>query len=254
MKAMLSLGKAVKMLLKRTDVIMVSFEEAMSRLEKAKKVVVTGTPIRKVKELNLAEKIKIKEKYGLNPAKLTVLAFGGSQGAKAINDTIVSIAQKKLNKNYQILLSAGQKQYEIVKENLKGKGLDIDKLDGIKIVPYMYDLQEMMSASEILIARSGAITITEIAALGKPSILVPLPNVSHNHQQYNAEVLANAGAAKIIQNDELTGERLNNEIQEMINKGNLEEMGKNAKKVWIQNSQDKIYKEIKNLVSLRKIK
>lgn len=110
MRVIVSRGKAVKMLAKRTDTIMVSFEDAISRIPKAKKVVLTGTPTRILKsELNLAEKIKLKEKYKLNPAKPTVLAFGGSQGAKAINDTIVELASKKLNKNYEILLACRTK-------------------------------------------------------------------------------------------------------------------------------------------------
>lgn len=100
-------GKAVKLLSKKTDIIMVSFEEAISRITNAKKVVLTGTPTKKLeKHLNLAEKIALKEKYKLNPAKPVVLAFGGSQGAKKINETITQIAKKKLNKNYQILLVA----------------------------------------------------------------------------------------------------------------------------------------------------
>ena len=242
-------GKAVKMLSKKTDVIMVSFEEAKARLPKAKKVVLTGTPTKILeKKLNLSEKIKLKEKYGLNPAKPCVLACGGSQGAKSINDAILKIEEEKLNKNYQILLAAGGKQYDIIKEELKEKGKNIDNLNGIKIVPYIYDMQEVMDALEIVIARSGAMSITEIANLGKPSILVPLPNVSHNHQQYNAEVLANVGAAKIIKNDELNSSNLNESIEDILKKENLEKMGENAKKVSIQNVSDNIYNEIKNLV------
>ena len=94
-------GKAVKMLLKKTDVVMVSFEEAKKRLPKAQKVVVTGTPTKILKkELNLSEKIALKE---------VVLAFGRSQGAKAINDAIIDLSEKKLNKNYQILLASRTK-------------------------------------------------------------------------------------------------------------------------------------------------
>ena len=126
-------GKAVKMLLKRTDVVMVSFEEAKKRLPKAKKVVVTGTPVKSLKkELSLSEKIALKEKYKLNPAKPSILAFGGSQGAKVINDAVIDIVAKKLNRNYQILLSSGQKQYDYVKEELKKKGLKIDNLERYK--------------------------------------------------------------------------------------------------------------------------
>lgn len=98
-------GKAVKMLAKKTDVIMVSFEDAMSRIPNAKKVVLTGTPTRDIKpNITLSDKIKEIEKYSLNPAKPTVLIFGGSQGAKKINDTVIDLVCKKLNKKYQILL------------------------------------------------------------------------------------------------------------------------------------------------------
>lgn len=159
-------GKAVKLLLKKTDVVMCGFEEAKARLSKAKKVVVTGTPTKILKkELSLAEKIAVKERYKLNPAKPVILAFGGSQGAKVINDAVIGVAVKKLNRNYQILLACGQKQYDNVKEELRKRELNIEKLDGIKMVPYIYELQEVMSACEIICARSGAGTITEIANL-----------------------------------------------------------------------------------------
>lgn len=242
-------GKAVKMLAKRTDVIMVSFEETIKRLENAKNVVLTGTPTKKLeRKLSLAEKITLKEKYALNPAKPTVLAFGGSQGAKAINDAIVELEEKKLNKNYEILLAAGGKQYDIIKENLVNRGKDIDKLDGVKIVPYIYELQNIMDTVEIVVSRSGAITVTEIANIGKPSILIPLPNVSHDHQRYNAEVLESAGAAKIIKNDDLNAEILNNNIQEILTKDMLKQMGDNARKIAIDDVQEKIYREINIIV------
>jgi len=161
-------GKAVKMLAKKTDVIMVSFEDTKARIPKAKKVVLTGTPTRILeKRLNLTEKIELKKKYKLNPAKATVLACGGSQGAKAINDAILKIEEEKLGINYQILLASGAKQYDIIKEELKSKGKDIENLEGVIIVPYIYELQEVMDASEIVIARAGAMTITEIANIRK---------------------------------------------------------------------------------------
>lgn len=157
-------GKAVKMLVRKTDTIMVSFEETKNRLPKAKNIVLTGTPTKILdKKLNLAEKISLKEKYKLNPAKPIVLACGGSQGAKTINDTILKLEEAKKIKNYQILLAAGGKQYDEIKEGLKTKGRNIDNLDGVKIVPYIYEMQEVMSSIEIVIARAGAMTITEIA-------------------------------------------------------------------------------------------
>lgn len=105
-----------------------------------------------------------------------------------------------------------------------------------------------MDASEIILSRAGAITVTEIANLGKPSILVPLPNVSHNHQQYNAEVLEKIGAAKIIKNEDLNASILHEQIMNMLTKNTLEKMGMSAKNVAIQNVEENIYKEIKKVL------
>ena len=243
-------GKAVKMLAKKTNVIMVSFETAIKRIQNAKKIVLTGTPTREIKQnITVSDKIKEIEKYSLNPAKPTVLVFGGSQGAKRINETIIDLAAKKLNKKYQILLVAGQKQYEEVKKELNKKGLDINKLDGIKVVPYIYEMVEAMNMADIMVCRSGATTITEIAKLGKPAIFIPLPNVSHNHQQYNAEVLKEVNAAEIINNDTLNAEDLSKTIERMLDKDALRIMGENAKKIAINDTQERIYKEIKLLIS-----
>ena len=243
-------GKAVKMLAKYTDVIMVSFQDAIDRIPNAKKVVLTGTPTRTLKkELSLNDKVNEIEKYNLNPAKPTVLVFGGSQGAKRINETIVELAEKKLNKLYQIILVSGQKQYDVVKQELKQRGLDIENLDGIRVVPYIYEMAETISAADILVCRSGATTVTEVAKHGKPAIFIPLPNVSHNHQQYNAEVLEKVDAARIIKNDDLNAEDLNFLIEQMLEKDILKTMGENARRIAIDNVEDRIYEEIKNLVS-----
>ena len=246
---MLFHGKAVKMLSRFTDVIMVSFKDAISKIPKAKKLVLTGTPTRNLeKEMTLDEKIKEIEKFNLNPAKPTVLVFGGSQGAKKINDTIIDLAKKELNKLYQIILVSGQKQYDVVKQDLRDKRLDIENLQGIRVVPYIYEMEETISSADILVCRSGATTVTEISKHGKPAIFIPLPNVSHNHQQYNAEVLEKVNAAKIIKNDELNAENLNLMIEQMLEKDTLKTMGENAKKVSIDNVEDRIYNEIKELV------
>lgn len=174
--------------------------------------------------------------------------MGGSQGAKRINETIAELAEKKLNKKYQILLSCGGKQYEPLKIALKEKGLDIENLDGIKVKPYIYEMAEIMNASDILVCRSGATTITEITKLGKPAIFIPLPNVSHDHQMYNAKVLENINAAEIIKNDDLDAESLNNTIEKMLDKDNLKMMGENARRIAIDDAEDRIYNEIKTIL------
>lgn len=243
-------GKAVKMLAKKVDTILVSFEETIKRIKKCKNIVYTGTPVKiKKQEYGINEKTKIIKDLGLNETNPIVLVFGGSQGAKHINEAILNIIQNKLNKNYQIIWATGPKQYDIVKEELEKNNININYIQNIKIVPYIYNMEEVMNVVDVIVARSGAMTITEISNLGKPSILIPLPNVSHNHQLYNAKVLESIGAAKIILDDKLTGVILNSSIGEIIsNKSQLEEMGKNALKVSTKNVEEKIYKEIEKLV------
>lgn len=244
-------GKAVKMLAKKTDIILISFEDAKERIPNAKKIVHTGTPVKiKKQEYTNSQIEKIKKELGLNNEKPLVLIFGGSQGAQKINEAIMGIIKNKLNKEYQIIWATGPKQYDIIKEKLEDANININYIENTKIVPYIYNMEEIMNVSDLIVSRSGAMTITEIANLAKPSILVPLPNVSGDHQMYNAKVLANKNAAIIIKNDELNTVDLNTKIKEIVlNKNKKEEMGKNAFKVSTKNVEEKIWQEIKELRS-----
>ena len=243
-------GKAVKMLSSKTDTILVSFEDAIPRIKNCKNVVFTGTPV-KIKKQNYNEEERSRIIYGvdLDINRPTVLVFGGSQGAKRINETIIDIIKNKRNKDYQMIWATGPKQFDGIKEELEDLNLNINKIQNMKIVPYIYNMEEIMNVVNLIVARSGAMTITEISNLGKPSILVPLPNVSHNHQLYNAKALENVGAAKIILNDEMNGEKLNKTIEEIVlNKDKMKKMGENALKISTVDAEDKIYEEIKKLV------
>ena len=243
-------GKAVKMLANKTDTILVSFEDARSRIKNAKNIVYTGTPVKiRKKEYGINEKNSIIKSAGLNETKPIVLIFGGSQGAQKINDAILGILKNKLNKNYQIIWATGPKQYDRIKEILEENNVYINHLENAKIVPYIYNMEEMMNVSDLIVARSGAMTITEISNLGKASILIPLPNVSGDHQLHNAKVLENIGGARIILNNELNYENLNSNIEEIIlNKNTIETMSKNALKVSTSNVEDNIFAEIKKIV------
>lgn len=243
-------GKAVKMLAKKTDTILVSFEDAKNRINNAKNIVYTGTPVKITKKnYTINEKSKIVKEAGLNETKPIVLIFGGSQGAQKINEAILGILKNKLNKNYQIIWATGPKQYDIIKEKLQDKNISINNIENAKIVPYIYNMEEIMNISNLIVARSGAMTITEISNLGKPSILIPLPNVSGNHQLYNAKVLEKVGAAKIILNDELDDKKLNAQIEEIVlDKSKEAQMAKNSLKVSTSDVEDKIYNEIVKIV------
>lgn len=243
-------GKAVKMLAKKTDTILISFEDARERIPNAKKIVYTGTPVKIQKnDYSKEQEKEIKKKLGLNTDKPTVLIFGGSQGAQKINEAIIGILHNKLNKDYQLMWATGPKQYEIIKEKLEDINVNINYIENAKIVPYIYNMEEVMNVSDLIVSRSGAMTITEIANLAKPSILIPLPNVSGDHQMYNAKVLENKGATVIIKNDDLNAIDLNKNITQIVlNDDKKKKMGEQAYTVSVHNVEEKIWNEIKNLV------
>ena len=247
-------GKAVKMLAKRTDTILVSFQDAKDRIPNANKIVCTGTPVKIVKQnYGINEKNEIIKENGLNASKPIVLVYGGSQGAQRINEALIEIIKGKLNKNYQVIWATGPKQYDIIKESLGN--INIDNIENMKIVPYIYDMEKVMNIADLIVARSGAMTITEISNLGKASILVPLPNVSNNHQMYNAKVLEKINAAEIIENDNMNGKLLNKTINEIVSdQEKLKLMGASAYSISIKDTQDKIFQEILAIIKRKSLK
>lgn len=242
-------GVAVKLLSKKVDTVLLGFQDAKSRLPKAKNIVVTGTPT-KVKKVDILQdkKNSIISNLGLDTNLPIVLVFGGSQGAKSINESLIEIIKNKKNTNYQIIWASGPKQYDIIANTLKEKNIDINKIKNVKILPYIYNMEEMMNLADIIISRSGAMTINEIAITGKPAIFIPFPFATENHQEYNAKVLVNVDAAKMILDKELNAESLSKTLNEMLkDKNKLIKMGQNARKVAINNVEEKIYAEIRKL-------
>ncbi len=243
-------GKAVKMFAKEVDCVLVGFEEAKERLSEAKKVVVTGNPT-KIRKLAIArdEKQKILADLGIKNDLPIVLIFGGSQGAQAINEATVELIKSKLNQDYQIIWATGQNQYDIVKESFEKATISIKNIKDVKVVPYIYNMEELINLADLVICRSGAMTITELAICSKPAIFVPLPSRSANRQEDNARVLEKLGAAKIILNHELTGSKLASQIDDVIkDKAKLEKMGKLANKIAPSRVEEKIYEEIQKVV------
>ncbi len=243
-------GKATKFLENKLDRILLGFEETEKYFKDKTKVVATGTPTKvKQQQFSNEQKEKMLSELGLCTELPTVLVFGGSQGAKRINEAMVSLIKEKRNKEYQIIWSVGQKQFDGIKEQFEEAGININNIKNTKIVPYIYNMSEIMNISDIIVARSGAMTITEIALVGKPAIFIPLPSNSANRQVDNANVLAKLGAAKIILNDEVNSENLGQSLNDMIkDKNELKEMGKRAKTIAKYNVEEKIYEEIKKII------
>ena len=120
------------------------------------------------------------------------------------------------------------------------KDIELSKM--IDVREYISDMDVCMAAADLVICRAGAITLSELSCLGKPSILIPSPYVAENHQYHNAMTLKNAGAAEVLEEKDLTGERLIKAVLDIIeNKPLLEKMGTNAKKHAITDANKRIY-------------
>lgn len=243
-------GIATKMFAKSAKKIFVGFEETKKNI-KNDNIIVTGTPT-KIKRLEYDKKTieNKKQELGFDKTLPLVLIFGGSQGAQSINTSIIDIIKKKSNKNYQILWASGPKQYPIIKEELEKEGINIDKINGIKIKDYIYNMEEVMNICDLIVARSGAMTSIEIEKVGKPAILIPFPFAAENHQEYNARALEKKGASKVILDKDLNEQTLSEMINSLIfDKQKLIEMGEKAKALSINNVEDKIYIEIKDILN-----
>ncbi len=246
-------GRAVKMLSKKVDTIMVAFEDTKKNLEKCKNVVVTGTPT-KVKDLKLTREQKEKKikELGFTPINPVILVFGGSQGAKKINDAIGDIIKNDKYRIYQVVWATGPKQYDIIKKDFAQVGLDVDNIKGVKILPYIYNIDEMWNIADVVVCRSGAITVTEAATVGKPTVFIPLPSVGQNRQYDNAKVLEKLGAARIIPNDAVNAPILNQMLESIcFDEKKLEKMGEKARTIAFENVEEKIYEEIKKIVKIK---
>ncbi len=238
-------GMSVKLFAKSAACVMTGFEVTKDRLKYKENVVYTGTPAKfnRYDILNL-DKEKCKESMGLsNINKKIILVTCGSQGAMFINKTILQMIKEKRFEDAYIILVTGDKNYdEIIK--LKADietELHIDLSSYLKIEKFIFDMEKMYKVADLCITRSGAMTITELSLAGKPSILIPLAIAAENHQYYNAKILEDIGAGKIIEEKDLTPTLLYDTVDEML-KSNLQRKSQIASQIIVEDVEDRIYK------------
>jgi UDP-N-acetylglucosamine--N-acetylmuramyl-(pentapeptide) pyrophosphoryl-undecaprenol N-acetylglucosamine transferase len=240
-------GLTSKMLSGMVDTVCVSFEESKSKFPKAKNIVCTGNPLRE--ELFRQSAASARKKLNLDDRPF-IVAFGGSLGAKKINDSILSfIVGTKDRCDFQILMATGKGQYGDVLKFLKENNITRENFPHIRVVEYIHNMDEVLNAADIVVARAGAITISEITALGKAAVLIPSPNVTDNHQEYNARALEDRGAAIVFTEKELSEETFARTIMELaFDREILEKMSKNSFVAGIKDGTEKIYTEIQKLL------
>ncbi|MBR5273514.1 MAG: undecaprenyldiphospho-muramoylpentapeptide beta-N-acetylglucosaminyltransferase [Clostridia bacterium] len=231
-------GVTNKVLASKVDRVLLTVDDAKKYMKFKNEPVVTGLPVRG--ELFKANREMAREKFGFDDRPV-ILSVGGSLGARKINDSITElIAAHREDKSYYHIHAMGKYGAQYMPEELLKRSVSSDA-ENLRLYEYINNMAECYAACDLVIARSGASTLSELQALGKPSILIPSPNVAENHQYHNAMAMVNRGAAVLIEEKDLNKETLNSAVDKLLSDADkLEEIGKNAKNMAINNSTERI--------------
>ncbi|MEH7353019.1 undecaprenyldiphospho-muramoylpentapeptide beta-N-acetylglucosaminyltransferase [Neobacillus drentensis] len=235
-------GLTNKFLSRYVNKIAICFEEAKNYFP-SEKVVFTGNP--RASEVIGKDGIKGRLSAGLSTTKPAVLIFGGSRGARPINEAVVKAFAELAEKPYQILYITGDVHYEDVKKEVELIGSPTN----VVIKPFIHNMPEVLAGIDLVVSRAGATSLAEITSLGIPSILVPSPYVTNNHQEKNARSLCDYGAAELLLEKDLNNKSLVYHIDRiLLNKENLHDMKIKAKKMGVPDSASRLYSVMKQLV------
>lgn len=230
-------GVSNKFLSHYADLIGVSFEKSINSFPK-KKTIYTGNP-RSEEVINCKEASK--EKYGLSKNKKLVIIVMGSLGSKTMNEKFKKTLKLFAKKDYEVYFITGKNYYDSYQ--------DIKTSSNVKIVPFENELISLMKVSDLIVSRAGASSLVEITAASLPSILIPSPYVTHNHQYQNAKVLEDAKASIIIEEKDFSEEKLVSTIDGILNnKEKYLEMKQASGKLAKKDSATKIYFELKKII------
>lgn len=236
-------GLANKFLGRYVDKICYSFDDAAKEFSEKNKLVKTGNP-RSQQVLGLNQKPLDLKKYGLKPQMPTVLVFGGSRGALAINRIMLRSLRELEKRPYQIIWATGTFYYDAVEKKLSG----VKVKENIKVLPYIKNMPQVLPAMRCVVARSGATSIAEFTALGVPAVLIPSPNVTHNHQMKNALDLEKAGAALVIAEDDLNPNNFVSSIDHILLDGEYaQKMSQNSKSLGVADASDQVIKVMQDI-------
>lgn len=248
-------GVATKMLSKYVDKILLNFKESEKYLaDKKEKLVVVGNPIRS--EMFTLKGAECRKQLGIAEGEKVVLSYGGSLGAKVVNETIFEMTEKALlPEDVRHIHATGNGYWEAATQRFLPNGFSHSDentlVNGKKeIKRYIYNMPTLMACADVVVCRAGAMTVSEIAAMGKVAVFIPSPNVTDNHQYKNAKVLKDAGAAELIEEKDLSALVLSETVKKYLKDEALcEATRKNAKKFADPECLDKIIAIVKELTS-----
>ena len=244
-------GVTVRRLQAYVDRIMLNFAESAERLDAKEKLMVVGNPLRG--QFGTLDRDAAREKLGIGGYRRMILSCGGSMGAEPVNDAMLDLMRDYGLQHPDVLHlhATGALEYEAAKEKFKAYGLE--GKDNLRLVEYIYDMPEQMAAADLVVNRAGAMTLSELAAQKKACLLIPSPYVADNHQYKNAKVLADAGAALLIEEKDITPDGVAAEVSSLLEDDARRAAMEEAISAFARTDANKvIYEEICRLVNTKK--
>ncbi|HYM80886.1 MAG TPA: undecaprenyldiphospho-muramoylpentapeptide beta-N-acetylglucosaminyltransferase [Candidatus Limnocylindria bacterium] len=216
-------GLSNRWLARIADEVHLSFTEARAYFDRKDHLKITGNPVRA--HILGGDRAAAMREFALAAGRPTVFVFGGSRGAHRINEAALDAMRRlKGRVDVQFILQTGRDDFEWAKGQVEADALPA------RVMPFLRQIHLAYAAADLVVCRSGAMTLAEIAANGTPAILIPYPYAAHNHQEVNANNLVERGAAALIPDRELGGERLAKEIAHLLaDRQTLRRMSVNAR-------------------------
>ncbi|MBQ3792058.1 MAG: undecaprenyldiphospho-muramoylpentapeptide beta-N-acetylglucosaminyltransferase [Clostridia bacterium] len=246
-------GATVRMLAPLADRIYINFEETAENLPKGTNLLRVGNPLRG--QFARLTREEARKQLGIpDSCRYYILSYGGSMGAEKVNDAVLELMKTFTCRREDVMHihATGSIEYEIFKGQFLDAGLD--KCPRIEMKEYIFDMPLRMAAADLLINRAGAMTVSEIALMKKPSIFIPSPNVTNNHQFKNAKVLKDAGAAELVEEKDLPGELISL-VEELLGENGEEkrrEMSEKVVRFAVPDANERIYEDLKKLLEEKK--
>jgi UDP-N-acetylglucosamine--N-acetylmuramyl-(pentapeptide) pyrophosphoryl-undecaprenol N-acetylglucosamine transferase len=215
-------GRANRFLSRFATEIHIHFTESRRYFHDRGKLRLSGNPVRLRSSEGRASRIR--QKYRLFTDRKTILILGGSQGAHSINKAFQELLPHfRQDRSVQFVIQTGKDDYRPVLDGVRDSGVRV------VVKSFIHEIEELYAVSDLVVARAGAMTVSEISACGLPSILIPFPYAMNDHQTANARALADKGAALLIPDSDLDGERLAATIRGLLgDSAKLREMGRNS--------------------------
>lgn len=242
-------GMTTKMLSKKVDLVLLTVPEAMEYLDKDINYTVTGLPVRK--GFSGMTREAARRELNIPEGDVCILSTGGSLGAGKINETVAELMEWETKNNIRVthIHSYGGMGRETFLPDLTARDVDYENNDRIRPKEYIDNMAVCMAAADLVISRSGANALSELEAMGRASILIPSPNVAGNHQYHNAMVLGKAGAAIVIEEKNLNGQVLIDNVSDLCrDKERLNRFAQRAASLYVPDTPDRVFNALDELM------